>query len=425
MSGDRVLVVDDEPGVRATLSAILLDEGYGVVAVESGEEGLEALEASPFDAVLLDVWLPGIDGLETLTRIRDLRVDAEVIMISGHGTVETAVRATKLGAFDFVEKPLSLDKTLVVLRNALRSRKLERRNLALVAQLARDTELLGSGPAYERLRAGVEAAASSGAAVLLLGESGSGRETAARRIHSLSVRAGEAFVPVPCAALDPEAGSELLFGDGERPGLVRLAERGTLFLEDADRLPGPLQERLAASLAATGGPDVRSIASVRPEPEGLVPELRHLVDVVRIHVAPLRERREDIPILAARFLQEFAREYGRPEKRLTPDATAALTAHRWPGNARELRNAMERVALLPGKESISASELAGLVGESLPPAEDLYGEFPSLEAGLAAFERHFLRRALQATGGDRDRAAGRVGLDRAALEARLRAQGLG
>ena len=210
MSRESILVVDDEPGVRSMLEAILKDEGYGVEAVGSGEEGVVAASARAFDALLLDVWLPGIDGLETLSRLKASNIDAEVVMISGHGTIETAVKATKLGAFDFVEKPLSLEKTLLVLRNALRQRRLEKRNRSLLDQLARDTEIVGDSEAARRVRREADAAAGSESPVLVCGEAGSGREAVARRIHSASRRADQAFVHLACAGFNGAAGFRFL-----------------------------------------------------------------------------------------------------------------------------------------------------------------------------------------------------------------------
>src|SRR5262245_31209974 len=212
MAHERILVVDDEPGVRTALEGILRDEGFDVATASSGEEGLERLSEREADAVLLDVWLPGIDGIETLMELRERGIDTEVAMISGHGTIETAVRATKLGAFDFIEKPLSLERILLVLRNALRQRRLEHRNRRLLEQLDRDTEVLGSSSAAQALRGRITAAAGSDAPVLLCGEPGSGRETAARRIHASGPRSGEAFVGVACAVLDPLDAEQALWG---------------------------------------------------------------------------------------------------------------------------------------------------------------------------------------------------------------------
>ena len=268
MAHERILVVDDEPGVRGALEGILQDEGFDVATATSGEEGIEKLSEGGIDAVLLDVWLPGIDGIETLTELRERGIDAEVVMISGHGTIETAVRATRLGAFDFIEKPLSLEKTLLVIRNALRQRRLERRNRRLLEQLDRDTEVLGSSAAAESLRQRVAAAAGTDAPVLLCGESGSGRETAARRIHASGPRSGEAFVGVPCAALDAPTAEQTLWGGADRRGLIALADRGSLFLDEAERLDPAIQSRLAAVFdrGRQHAPDVRLLASTGPDP---------------------------------------------------------------------------------------------------------------------------------------------------------------
>lgn len=416
---DRILVVDDEPGVRSALEGILGDEGFDVSTAESGEAGLEAVEDASFDAVLLDVWLPGIDGIETLKRMRETRVDAQIVMISGHGTIETAVRATKLGAFDFVEKPLSLEKTLLVLRNALRQRRLERTNLRLLEQLARDTEITGDSPAARRLRHEVEVAATSDGPVLIAGETGSGRETVARRIHAAASRADAPFVEVPCGALDAAAGEAALFGQADRPGRVDLARGGTLFLEDVDRLEASLQRRLAAALsprerAARG---LRVVASCAPAAE-LDPELRQCLDVVRIDVPPLRERREDVPFLAERFMRELSREYGRDPKRLEPDGLAALLAHDWPGNVRQLRNVVERLLLFAPGDGVGRSALPAELGGPDGPVEDLYRPIESLADGVRAFERYWVRRALAEENGDAARAAARLGIDENDLRAR-------
>ncbi len=427
MHAAKILVVDDEPGVREALENILRDEGYEVASVASGEACLERLETAPCDLVLLDVWLPGMDGLETLVHMEERRVDTVVVMISGHGTIETAVRATKLGAFDFVEKPLSLEKTLLVVRNALQQRALERRNRRLLEQLARDTEILGRSGEAARLREAVEAASRSEAPVLLCGEGGTGRETLARRIHALGARSGEAFVDVACAALDSRTAAAVLFGGGEERGRVELARGGSLFLEEVGALDVGLQRRLAAELdqRGLGAPNVRVLASAGPQGAGLVPELRRVLDVIRIDVPALRERREDILILAERFLKQLCAEYGRGPKRLAPDAVAALRAYAWPGNIRELHNVIERVVLLVPGETIVRRDLpAGLGGASETCPEDLYGEFPSLAEGLAAFERYAIRRALESCRGDRAAAARRLGIPLGRLSERMRELGI-
>ena len=417
MNRESILVVDDEPGVRSMLEAILKDEGYGVTAVGTGEEGVTAASARAFDALLLDVWLPGIDGIETLSRLKARGVDAEVVMISGHGTIETAVKATKLGAFDFVEKPLSLEKTLLVLRNALRQRRLEKRNRSLLDQLARDTEILGDSEAARRVRREADAAAATEAPVLVCGEVGSGRETVARHVHSASRRADQAFVHVGCASLGGTAGAAVLFGSEAGPGRLVLAERGSVLLEDVDALPGALQATIAAWLS--DHPGVRWIATAAPDPVGLMSPLREHLDVVRITTAPLRVRREDIALLAMRFQSDLAREYGRPEKRFSKDALAALSRHDWPGNIRALRNTVERALLLAPADEIQVSDLPLDLGGATHAAEDLYGSFQTLADGLAAFERYFLRRALREEKGDIEAAARRAGVSVATLRDRI------
>jgi two-component system, NtrC family, nitrogen regulation response regulator NtrX len=408
------------------LEGILRDEGFEVETTATGEEGLERVLAESFDAVLLDVWLTGIDGLETLLRIRQRQVDAAVVMISGHATLETAVRATKLGAFDFVEKPLSLERTLLVLRNALRQRQLERRTRRLIEQLDRDTEILGRSVAAEKLRREVEAAASSDAPVLVVGEWGSGRETVARRVHATSSRSDRAFVQVPCPALVPDAASGALFGSDREAGRLRLAAGGILFLEDVDRLEASVQGHLAAAMGAgtEGLDEIRVIASVSPDASRLDPSLRQRLEVLRVTVPALRERREDIPVFIERFMRELSREYGRPPKSLSPSALAALTAYGWPGNVVELRNLTERLLLLVSGETVQAGDLPEELGGHAAPVEDLYREFGSLAEGLEAFERHAVRRALAEEHYDLDAAARRLRLDPREFLSRARSLGL-
>lgn len=425
MAAENILIVDDEPGVRAALRAILEDEGYRVTTAASGEEGVEKARLESFDAVLLDVWLPGIDGLDALARLRENRTGAEVVMISGHGTIETAVKATRLGAFDFIEKPLSLDKTLLVLRNALRQRRLERRNRRLLEQLARDTELVGDSAPAERLRAAVDAAAATDAPVLICGENGTGRETVARRVHREGARVDHPFATFSCRAVDAATASETLFGADGGGGRLRLAGGGTLFLEDVDALDPAMQSRFAARFAAAEAPDVRLVASGPPEAAGLHPEFRNLLDVVRIDVPALRERRDDVPILAERFMRDLAQEYGRPAKRFEAQALAALVRHDWPGNVRELRNVVERALLMAPAEVVRVADLPPRLGGAEGPQEDLYRDFGSLAEGLAAFERYYLGRIVVRSKGDLAVAGRLAGMDPESLRARLRDLGLG
>jgi two-component system nitrogen regulation response regulator NtrX len=426
MADESILVVDDEPGVREALEGILGDEGFEVISVATGEEGLAVLASTRFDAVLLDVWLPGIDGIETLTRMRDRRVDTEVVMISGHGTIETAVRATKLGAFDFVEKPLSLEKTLLVLRNALRQRKLERSNKRLLEQLARDTEILGQSRAAIHLRRQVDAAAGADSPVLVRGERGTGRETLVRRIHSLSARAQEPFLKVHCGALDEAAAEQALFGTDAMPARIELASRGSLFLDGIGRLVPRLQARLSDFIDSPAFQelDVRLLASEDTSTAGLEDDLRQRLEVIRIDVPPLRDRREDIRPMLERFMKEVSHEYGRTEKQLSTESLRAMTAHKWPGNVRELRNLVERVVLTVPANRVDVRDLPTEIGGSEGPAVDLYGDFPTLKDALASFEAHYLSRTLAEREGDLDRSAEKLGIGRRKLEQRMAALGI-
>jgi two-component system nitrogen regulation response regulator NtrX len=409
MAAQRILVVDDEPGVRSALEGILGDEGFHVESVESGEQGLDRLAAGDYDAVLLDVWLPGADGLETLQQLRERNLDPAVVMISGHGTIETAVRATKLGAFDFIEKPLSLERTLLVLRNALRQRKLERMNLRLLEQLTRDTEITGNSAYAQELRRAVERAAQSDAPVFLAGPPGSGRETVARRIHATGRRPDAPFVEIPCAALDDANIETALFGAPGVRGRIDLAAGGCLFLGEVDRLTEATQRRLAAVLddRARQIPGIRTFASASTD--RLAPELFRFLDGIRIEVPSLRRRVEDIPALAERFMHEAAREYAREPKRLSRDALEALTAWDWPGNVRELRSLMDRLVLFVEADEIHANDLPATVAGG-PISRDLYGSFESLAAGIEEFERYHLTKALEESAGDARLAAARLGL---------------
>lgn len=415
----NILVIDDEPGVRSALDGILRDEGFEVTVAGSGEEGLEAVADGSFDAILLDVWLPGIDGLETLTKIREGKTDAEVVMISGHGTIETAVRATKLGAFDFIEKPLSLDRTLLVLRNALRQRRLFRANARLMQQLQRDTEILGESASSEALRRGVEDAAAGDAPVTIVGPQGSGRENVARRIHGQSARFDRPFVEMPFGAMSPERAHRLLLDDGDRPGRLNLAQAGTLFLEDVDRLPLEDQQRIAAMLVDRARqPDApRWLASVRSE-QNLDPDLSQVLEVIRIEIPPLARRKEDLPALTERFLREFSREYGKDPVRLGPAAWAAMRAYDWPGDVSELRNLVENWSATRSGEEIGPELVPGTApGSGAAPTSDLYGDFENLDSGLTAFRRFHIGKALQAAKGEISSAAKALGISEEQLKA--------
>lgn len=420
MADEKILVIDDEPGVRTALEGILEDEGFQVASAGSGEEGLERIARERFDAILLDVWLPGIDGLETLERLQDSRVDTQVIMISGHGNIDTAVRATKLGAFDFVEKPLSLEKTLLVLRNALRQRMLENRTRRLMRLLSRDTEIHGVSPAADRLRTRIDEAALSDTPVLVLGPRGSGREAVVRRIHALSSRSEEAFVDIPCGALGAAAG-DAIFGSDETPSRTTMARKGTVLFEDLDQLEPELQRRLEAYLRSDQFQELgaRPMATADPDGPGIGGALKDQIGVILVEVPPLRERREDVSVLADHYMTILAREYGHSRKSFSEDCRRAMSAWEWPGNVRELRNLMETLLLQVQGPEVRTSDLPKAMGGAELAPVDLYGEFGSLSEGKAAFEEYYIRRMIGEADGDMKKAARRLGLKLADLKDRV------
>src|SRR6187399_2502246 len=380
-----ILIVDDEPGVRSSLSGVLRDEGYEVEAVASGEACLDRLTRSPVDLIVLDVWLPGMDGLATLTRLRERQVDSQVVLISGHGNIESAVRAIKLGAFDFVEKPLSLEKTVLVIGNALRQRKLEAENRALRARVDRHETMVGESYAIGQLREQVAMAAPTNGRVLIYGENGTGKELVARTIHALSRRRNTAFVEVNCAAIPEELIESELFGHtrgaftgavADRRGKFEVADGGTIFLDEIGDMSLKTQAKVLRvlqeqTMEAVGGStrirvDARVLAATNKD---LTEEIRagsfredlyFRLNVIPIFVPPLRERIEDIPLLADHFMALLAREYGRRPKTFEAEAVAVLRRYGWPGNVRELRNVVERLMIMVPGEVVTAADLAFL-----------------------------------------------------------------
>ena len=450
-----ILVVDDEPGVRSALSGVLRDEGYQVDAVESGEACLDRVARAAYDVVLLDVWLPGADGLATLERMRERQVDAPVIMISGHGSIESAVRAIKLGAFDFIEKPLSLEKTVLVVRNALRQRRLEAENRALRARVDRRLEMVGESYAMRQLREQVAMAAPTNGRVLIFGDNGTGKELVARTIHALSRRRTGPFVEVNCAAIPEELIESELFGHvkgaftgavGDRRGKFELADGGTIFLDEIGdmsvktqaKVLRVLQEQVVEPVGGTSGVrvDVRVLAATNKELPAEIragrfrEDLYFRLNVIPIFVPPLRDRKDDIPLLAEYFMAGFAREYGRRTKALDPGAVAALQEYSWPGNVRELRNVIERLVIMVPGDAISGRDLTFLDGpqapdlEPEPPAGGDAAQAMTLQAARSRFEREFILRTLAAQSGNVSRTADVLGVERSNFYRKMRALGI-
>jgi len=446
-----ILIVDDEPGVRTALSGVLRDEGYVVEAVPTGEACLERVTQGPVDLILLDVWLPGLDGLATFKRLRERQVDAQVILISGHGSIESAVRAIKMGAFDFVEKPLSLEKTILVVRNALRQRRLEAENRALRARVDRTPAMIGESYAMRRLREQVAMAAPTNGRVLIYGENGTGKELVARTVHTLSHRKAGTFVEVNCAAIPEELIESELFGHvrgaftgavSDRRGKFEVADGGTIFLDEIGDMSLKTQAKVLRvlqeqTMEAVGGTtrikvDARVLAATNKD---LPTEIRQgqfredlyfRLNVIPIFVPPLRERLEDIPLLADHFMADFAREYGRRPKHFDAQARTVLQEYSWPGNVRELRNVIERLVIMVPGETIQPVDLSFLEQASLTRTvmAEPVGPRPTLHEARDRFERELILRTLAEQQGNMSRTAEALGVERSNLYRKMRTFGI-
>jgi two-component system, NtrC family, nitrogen regulation response regulator NtrX len=442
-----VLIVDDEASIRESLEGVLQDEGYRSVSAPTGEACLELLRKQAFDVVLLDIWLPGIDGLDVLEKIRELENPPEVIIISGHGTIETAVRATKLGAFDFLEKPLSIDKTLILLKNALQAKKLRRENQDLKRQLAPKSVIVGESVPMKALRQQVQVMAPTNGRVLIFGESGTGKELVAHAIHAQSLRQEETFVEVNCAAIPEDLIESELFGHrrgalpsaGEdKEGKFLKANGGTLFLDEVGDMSLKTQAKVLRTLEEQNFTpvgvdealtvDVRVIASTNKDLEEEISrgnfreDLFYRLNVIPFSVPPLRERKEDIPLLAEYFLKEFSGRYGRRPRSITDDAVEALMRYSWPGNVRELRNVIERVVIMnPTTARFDRKHLPALVYRD---GSRRSGDFLTLHQARAAYERDYILKKLDENHGNISRAAEVLGLERSHLYRKMRALGI-
>ncbi|HKV28799.1 MAG TPA: sigma-54 dependent transcriptional regulator [Candidatus Acidoferrales bacterium] len=441
-----ILIVDDERGIRESLSALLRDEGYDVAAVSSGEECIEAVERRPFDLILLDIWLPGIDGLATLERINERDGAPIVVMISGHGKIETAVRATKLGAFDFIEKPLSLDKTVLAVKNALDYLRLEKENRRLRAELEQHYQILGDSVPMKALRQQIALTAPTNGRVLIYGESGTGKELVARALHAKSSRAQGPFVEVNCAAIPEELIESELFGhrkgsftgaSEDKSGKFQKADGGTLFLDEVGDMSLKTQSKVLRALeeqrvepigsSEMAAVDVRVIAATNKKLEDEISrnafreDLFYRLNVIPFTVPPLRDRTEDIPILARHFLAEFNRAYGKKPKELTPAATDVLLRYPWPGNVRELKNLIERLVIMSPAHRIEPQHLPPEVFRDAGRGAHLYS---TLQEARSAYEREFILRKLEENQWNMTKTATAIGLERTHLYRKMKALGI-
>jgi two-component system nitrogen regulation response regulator NtrX len=446
---NQILVVDDEDEIRTSLEEILSEEGYGVRGAATASEALTLLQDAPYDVVLLDIWLPDRDGLEVLAEVRKQPIQArpEVVIISGHGTIEAAVKATKLGAYDFLEKPLSLDRTLIVLKNAVEARRLRSENEEFKRQFSCSSVLTGESVPVKALRQQIRLMAPTNGRVLIYGESGTGKELIARSIHAESLRHDRVFVELNCAAI-PEAHIEAeLFGyrhgvqpggPPEQRGTLERADGGSLFLDEVGDMSLKTQAKVLSALddqmfTPVGGTqplqvDVRLIASTNKDLEEEISkgnfreDLFYRLNVVPFYVPPLRTRKEDIPLLVREFLAEFGRQYGRPRMEIGADALDTLAQYHWPGNVRELKNVIERVMILnPRVLRIERKHLPPLTHKASSRSGE---EFASLQQARDAYEREYILKKIEEARNNVSHAAELLGLERSHLYRKMKALGI-
>lgn len=443
-----VLIVDDEPGIRATLRGVLEDEGFAVETAVSGEACLKLIKEQNFACILLDIWLgKGIDGLETLKRLRAVGNDSAVVMISGHGNIETAVKSTKLGAYDFIEKPLSLERTVLTVKNAVRQRELERANEQLQKDLAEEYVMVGESVAMRALRKQIAVVAPSDGRVLISGESGTGKELVARAIHAQSKRRTAPFVEINSAAIPDELVESELFGHAKgafsgataaKKGKFEVADGATIFLDEIGDMSPRVQAKMLRVLEEqrfepVGSNtaikvDVRVISATNKPLEDLIDngnfrhDLFYRLNVIPFQVPPLRERAEDIPVLVEHFNHRFSADNGSKPKSFSKDAIDALQDHVWLGNVRELKNTIERIVIMQRGQKVSAAELPKLGSASEPPASTF--RFPSFREATDAYQREFIQHKLAEFDGNVSKAAEDMGVDRSHLYRRMRNLGI-
>src|SRR5438874_9475465 len=445
---NSILVVDDETDIRKSLRGALEDEGFKVGTADSGEACLEALNTRSYDVILLDIWLPGIDGLETLEKIKEHEDPPEIIIISGHGTIETAVRATKLGAFDFLEKPLSLERMLILIKNAMEARKLRGENREFRKQLEAKSVIVGETVPTKALRQQISLMAPTNGRVLIYGESGTGKELVARAIHNESLRRENVFTEVNCAAIPEDFIEPELFGyrnsalpgAPEKIGTFERADGGTLFLDEVGDMSLKTQSKVLRALdeqrftpVGAADPitiDVRVIASTNKNLEEEITsgnfreDLFYRLNVIPFYVPPLRERLEDVLLLVKYFLKQFSSRYSRRTREVADDAIDALMSYSWPGNVRELRNVIERIVIMnPGATRVERKHLPPLIYRD-GSRRTATPEFSSLQQARAAYERDYILKKLDESKGNISRAAEILGLERSHLYRKMKALGI-
>ncbi|HDH53780.1 MAG TPA: sigma-54-dependent Fis family transcriptional regulator [Nitrospirae bacterium] len=439
-----ILVVDDEESILETLTGILEDEGYQVITASSGESAVIKFSETSPDIVLLDVWMPGMDGIETLKRLREKNKDICVIIISGHSNIDTAVHAIKLGAYDFLEKPLSLDKVLILISRAIEKQRLENENIALRRSISQQWEIVGENYKIIELRDKITKAAISQGRVLIFGESGSGKELVARALHDESARKDRSFIEVNCAAIPQELIESELFGHEKgsftgafesKKGKFELAHEGTLFLDEIGDMSLITQAKVLRIIETqefqrVGGSkkikvDVRIIAATNKDLDEEIQkgnfreDLYFRLNVIPIHVPSLRERKSDIPLLVEYFLKNLAGQYGQKKRRVSKSTLRALMEYDWPGNVRELKNAIERFVIMNPAEVIDIKEV-----QPLRTIKSDYVSFKTLRDAREQFEKDFILKKLQENNWNVSRTAEELEIERSNLHRKIKSLGI-
>ena len=441
----KILLVDDEANIITVLEDILKDENHIVYSAANGAEALDFLSKNDVDLIFLDVWLPDMDGLSILERIRKGGSDTAVIMISGHGSIDIAVKATKLGAYDFMEKPLSLERVVTIVNNAMDTVKLRRENRILKRDGAVEDEMIGNSPALVEVRETIERSAGTNARVFITGENGTGKELVARAIYRRSKRADKPFVKVNCAAIPEDLIESELFGHekgsftgavGRRIGKFESAHMGTIFLDEICDMSMSAQAKVLRVLQEqtferVGGNetisvDVRVIAATNIDVKRAIEEGRFREDlyfrlnVIPIVVPPLRERPDDIPLLVSYFLDKFSREHGLAEKSMSEDAMGFLRGYGWPGNVRELKNLMERISIMIPKEEVTAADLSKYVDSGEDDDNQYAKEGSSLKEAKEQFEKQLIIKLLRENDKNVSAAAKALGIERTNLYRKMK-----
>ena len=456
MPSETILIIDDEESILKILSGVLSDEGYDVVTASSGQAGLNMLHEAQPALTLLDIAMPEMDGVETLRRIRDIRPEMPVIMISGHGTIETAVKTTKLGAYDFIEKPLSLERVSLAVKHGLERDRLREENESLRRRIEARYEIVGESEKIRSLKQEITRAGPSKGWVLIHGESGSGKELVAHAVHRASRRAAGPFVEVNCAAIPQDLIESELFGHergaftgatAKKRGKFELADGGTIFLDEIADMSLATQAKVLRVLEGqafqrVGGTktlstDVRVIAASN---KVLVEEIKRgtfredlyfRLNVIPLEAPPLRKRKDDIPLLVHQFLREFSHEYGQKQKAIDNDALELFLRYPWPGNVRELKNTIERLIIMVPGQMISLHDVPPPINAVQPPSSIDKGSMTSvarmystLKEARVAFEKEFIKNKLKEHGDNVSRTADAIGVERSNLHRKMKALGI-